>query len=476
MLFTSIEFLLLFFPCVFAIYYLLPNRLKNYWLLISSLFFYGWGEPFFVFVMLGSILMNHRFALLIERMRGHPEKQKVLLILSVASNLGLLGVFKYLNFITATLHALFPQTQSLFPATSIRLPIGISFFTFQALSYVVDVYRGIPAQKDLFSIGLYISLFPQLIAGPIVRYTTVMDQISDRRINLESVSDGLIRFLTGFNKKMILANSLSVVADQAFLKPDISVGFAWLGALCYSLQIFFDFSGYSDMAIGLGKMLGFNFLENFNYPYISKTITEFWRRWHISLGTWFRDYVYFPLGGSRVKNRRRLIWNLMIVWTMTGIWHGANWTFILWGTLYGVVITIEKLLDIPRKIDHFNPILRYLYQSLTLILVMMGWVIFRSDNIALALTYLKTMLGMNGSTVIDSDFIFFAREYLVYILFACLCSTPVLCWLRKKAADWNGAAEAIFIIAFCVLQFVLFIISFSFLIMNAHNPFIYFNF
>ena len=476
MLFTSIEFLLFFFPAVFSIYYLLPARTKNYWLLITSLFFYGWGEPLFVFVMIGSILMNHRFALEIENLRDHPEKQKSILVLAVSVNLCILAIFKYLNFITVTLHSVFPQTKSLFPSTSIVLPIGISFFTFQSLSYVIDVYRGIPAQKSLFSVGLYISLFPQLIAGPIVRYTTIMDQISDRSINLKKTSDGLIRFFEGFNKKMILANTLSSVADQAFLGSEISVGMAWLGALCYSLQIYFDFSGYSDMAIGLGKMLGFEFLENFNYPYISKTVTEFWRRWHISLGTWFRDYVYFPMGGSRVKSKWQLVWNLLVVWTLTGIWHGANWTFITWGILYGIVIIVEKLLDVPKRLDHISLPLQCLYQALTLFLVMSGWVIFRANNLAHAINYLKTMIGMNGSAIFDRDFVFYFREYMIYIIFGCLCSTPVFRNLRRRMAYVSPALETITYSTHYIFQLILFVISFSFLIMNAHNPFIYFNF
>ena len=326
MLFSSIEFLLLFLPVTYGVNFLLPRKLRNYWLLIASLFFYAWGEPRFVFVMMASICFNYLLARWIEHCRENKTAAKAILILDVALNLGILVIFKYLNFITVTVHSWLPASRSWFPETSIALPIGISFFTFQALSYVVDVYRGIDAQRNPAYLGLYIALFPQLIAGPIVRYTTVMDQINERHITADDFKKGIMRFLLGFNKKILLANVLSEVADMAFASGNNTVCMAWMGALCYGLQLYFDFDGYSDMAIGLGRMLGFHFLENFNFPYISNNLTEFWRRWHISLTTWFRDYVYFPLGGSRVKPGR-VVLNLFIVWFLTGLWHGANWTY-----------------------------------------------------------------------------------------------------------------------------------------------------
>ena len=308
MLFSSIEFLFLFLPVVLLVYYTLPFRwgLKNGWLLLASLFFYAWGEPSFVVVMLASIAFNYVMALVIS-WTGKTALRRSFLVIAVAGNLSVLGTWKYLNFITCNLRELFPSWQPLIPQTSFVLPIGISFFTFQALSYVIDVYRGVPVQRNPLKIALYISLFPQLVAGPIVRYTTVCDEIESRKTTFAMFSEGVYRFLCGFNKKMLLANLLSVVADKAFSSAALDVPTAWLGAICYTLQIFFDFCGYSDMAIGLGLMFGFHFLENFNYPYISKTVTEFWRRWHISLGTWFRDYLYFPLGGSRVGKRRLVL-------------------------------------------------------------------------------------------------------------------------------------------------------------------------
>ena len=380
MLFSSIEFLLLFLPLTYGINFLLPKKFRNYWLLIASLFFYAWGEPRFVFVMMASICFNYLLARWIERCRDNKSKAKTILILDVALNLGILMIFKYLNFITATVHSWLPAIRSWFPETYIVLPIGISFFTLQALSYVLDVYREFDAQKNPAYLGLYIALFPQLIAGPIVRYTTVMDQINDRHITADDFKKGIMRFLLGFNKKILLANVLSEVADMAFASGDNTVCMAWMGALCYGLQLYFDFDGYSDMAIGLGRMLGFHFLENFNYPYISNNLTEFWRRWHISLTTWFRDYVYFPLGGSRVKPGR-VVLNLFIVWFLTGLWHGANWTFIVWGILYGAVTIAERMWRIPKRLAEGPRVILVLYAVLIRVFHFIEWVIFRAVSL-----------------------------------------------------------------------------------------------
>ena len=467
MLFSSIEFLFLFLPAVLAGYYVLPFRfgLKNAWLLAASLFFYAWGEPRFVFAMVASIAFNYLAALGLEalRRRGSASAAKWLLAAAVVGNLMLIGAYKYLNFVTATLRAWFPAFQGAIPQTSILLPIGISFFTFQALSYVIDVSRGVPAQRNPVSLALYIALFPQLVAGPIVRYTTVADQIRSRRTTWDQFTQGVFRFVVGFNKKMLLANVMAEVADQAFAAPAPSVAFAWFGAAAYTLQIYFDFSGYSDMAIGLGKMFGFNFLENFNYPYISKTVTEFWRRWHISLGSWFRDYVYFPLGGSRVE-KRRLVFNLAVVWFATGVWHGANWTFILWGVLYGVLITAEKLTGWVRRVDSSRA-LRLVSQPMTLLFVVLGWVLFRSADLASAGRYLSAMFGA-GVPLVDGSFVFWSREIAVPFVVAAVGSTPVLKRIGAPAAVAAGY----------VLQFLFFVLSVSCLVMNAHNPFIYFNF
>jgi len=471
LLFTSIEFLFLFLPIVLAGYYLLPARLglRNCWLLAASLLFYAWGEPSFVVVMLLSIVFNYIMALVIAWVRESNGLAKAFLAVAVIGNLSVLGIWKYLNFITATLRSLLPSWQPLIPQTSFVLPIGISFFTFQALSYVIDVYRGIPVQRNPLKIALYISLFPQLVAGPIVRYTTICDEIERRETTLAMFSDGVYRFLCGFNKKMLLANLLAGVADKAFSATALDMPTAWLGAICYTLQIFFDFSGYSDMAIGLGLMLGFHFLENFNSPYMSKTITEFWRRWHISLGTWFRDYLYFPLGGSRVGHVR-LILNLSVVWLATGIWHGANWTFISWGCLYGLLIMFEKVFDIPKRVEG-NTVLRAVYQPLTILAVVLGWVLFRATDMSSAYRYICTMFGMgvNGECSISAVFEF--RNIAVPFLAAIAFSVPLGTWFRTRFG-FHVVSDYLV----CAVQFALFAFGVSYLVMNAHNPFIYFNF
>ena len=466
MLFCSLEFLFIFLPLVLAGYYLLPFRwnLKNYWLLSASLAFYAWGEPKFVFVMLASIAFNYVAALAVERLRmcARTTAAKGVLACAVVGNLVLIGVWKYANFVTATLRDCFPSWQGAVPQTSFLLPIGISFFTFQALSYVIDVHRGVVAQRNPLLLALYIALFPQLIAGPIVRYTTVCDQITGRRTTWDQFTRGVVRFIVGFNKKMLLANVMAEVADRAFAASAPSCAFAWFGAICYTLQIYFDFSGYSDMAIGLGRMFGFEFLENFNYPYISKTVTEFWRRWHMSLGTWFRDYVYFPLGGSRV-GKGRLIFNLAVVWFLTGLWHGANWTFILWGVLYGVLISFEKLSGWVEQVGASKP-LRIAYQPFALLMVVLGWVLFRSETIASAGAYLAAMLG--ATSLVDGNFVFWSREVIV----------PFTCAVAGSMPWWRSLSHPVLRMAALVLQLILFVISVSCLVMNAHNPFIYFNF
>lgn len=475
MLFTSLEFLLFFFPVTLGVYFFLPHRARNYWLLAASLFFYAWGEPSFVLVMVFSIVCNYFAALRLEELEKGSGERKLFLALAVCINLGILFVFKYMNFVTENLREWFPVWQDRIPQTEFVLPIGISFFTFQAMSYVIDVYRGTPAQKNLGYLGLYISLFPQLIAGPIVRYTTIMDEIERREITWDSFSEGMLRFLYGFNKKVLLANLLATVADAAFGAEHLSVAMAWLGAVCYSLQIYFDFSGYSEMAIGLGRMFGFHFLENFNYPYISKTVTEFWRRWHISLGSWFRDYVYFPLGGSRVKSKIRLVFNLAVVWLATGAWHGASWSFIAWGLLHGTMVTVEKLLSIPQRTAQSKS-LSIIYQGFTLLVVICGWVLFRAEGLWNGFAYLKSMFGFNGGPLADIDFYFNLREYGVILLVGMICSTPIPKCLEEKLRYAGGNIKASYDRAASMGQLALFAVSISFLIMNAHNPFIYFNF
>lgn len=475
MLFTSLEFLLLFLPLCLAAYYILPSRfgLRNYWLLAASLAFYAWGEPWFVFVMLGSIAFNYVVALAMDRARAHGWWAKALLWLAVVGNLSVIGVWKYANFITTNLREWIPLWNGFIPQTSFILPIGISFFTFQAMSYVIDVHRGtVKAQRNPFFLALYIALFPQLIAGPIVRYSTVCGEIMRRHETLDDFSSGVWRFLCGFSKKMLLANAFAEVADKAFGMQAPGAAMAWLGAVSYTFQIFFDFSGYSDMAIGLGRMFGFHFEENFNYPYVSKSVTEFWRRWHISLGSWFRDYVYFPLGGSRV-GKMRLVFNLAVVWALTGLWHGANWTFILWGALYGVLIMVEKLCGIPKKID-MSPFWRAAWQPLTLLAVVLGWVLFRSPDIFHAMDYMKSMFGF-GAVAMNTDVALFELgEIKVLLGAALLLSTPFFSMLKARSgATIQGGGYAL---VEGLVLLTLFAVSVSCLAMNAHNPFIYFNF
>ena len=470
MLFTSLEFLLFFLPIVVLINMFLPRKAQNVWLFIASLFFYAWGEPFWVIVMAGSIFINYLLALKIDENKENLTVRRLFLIIDIFMNFGILFVYKYMNFTTSILH----QFNSDIVVTEYVLPIGISFYTFQALSYVVDVYRGEKAQTSLVNVGLYIALFPQLIAGPIVRYGDIKEQLVERRTTIEKFSEGLIKFLIGFNKKMLISNMVAIVADQAFV-PDTkrTIFMAWIGALCYTLQIYFDFSGYSDMAIGLGRILGFELPKNFDYPYASKTITEFWRRWHISLGQWFKDYLYFPLGGSRVDNKGRLIFNLMFVWLMTGIWHGANMTFILWGIMYGVLISIEKIFAIPSKIDK-KKTTRFVYQVFTMITVIIGWVIFRSEHLHAAYWYVLDMLGLRGGSVVSKTDIYWVREYGIYMVVGIIGSFPILkCCVQTIQ---NKIPECVIDTCIYLVNIALFIIGVSYLVISAHNPFIYFNF
>lgn len=466
MLFTSLEFLFLFLPITLGGYYLIRHELRNSWLLVASLLFYAWGEPTFVLVMMASIVLNYLLALMIDsRGKGVCLRMKIALALGIVANLGLIGVYKYANFVTGIVRSIFPSLHGVIPQTSILLPIGISFFTFQALSYLVDVYRGIPAQKNPINLALYIALFPQLIAGPIVRYSTVVEQIVSRRETLDKFTDGVHRFLVGFNKKMLLANLFAATADMIFGAKSLSVCSAWLGALCYTFQIFFDFSGYSDMAIGLGKMFGFEFLENFNYPYISRTITEFWRRWHMSLGSWFRDYLYFPLGGSRVASKGRLLFNLAVVWIATGVWHGANWTFILWGSLYGILIAIEKLTKLPKRLENY-PRASWVMLMPTMFFVVLGWVLFRSPDLVHAGDYLGAMFGIGAECFADDRFLFEFGELHILFVAAVVASIPWARAIKSPVLCLIGRA----------VQIPLFIVSVSYLVMNSYNPFIYFNF
>ena len=468
MLFSSSIFLFAFLPAVLLGYYIIfrgMRRAQNLLLLAASLLFYAWGEPWFVLVMMGSILANYLFGLWVHAWKRRGRRLLLPVTAACVCNLGLLFVFKYLTFTLENLNLLGFNT----PIPVIELPIGISFFTFQALSYVLDVAMGTAeVQRSPFGLGLYISLFPQLIAGPIVKYATVADEIQGRKETWDDFSAGCCRFLVGLGKKVLLSNQLALVADAAWDTPagELSTAFAWLGSLCYTLQIYYDFSGYSDMAIGLGKMFGFHFLENFNYPYISKSITEFWRRWHISLSTCFRDYVYFPLGGSRVSSKWKHIRNLFVVWLLTGVWHGANWTFIAWGLLYFVLLVLEKYGHLGRGWPVW---LNWLF---TLLMVNFAWVIFRADSLPAAWHYIQAMFGFSSGDGAGLALLYLRENWTVLlagVVFAAPAAPRLRDWLARKGWPLTDLLYAVGAAA-------VFLVSAAFIIKGTYNPFIYFNF
>ena len=473
MLFSSTTFLYLFLPVVLFFNFAVFRKsrpLQNVFLLLSSLFFYAWGEPWFVLIMLLSIAVNWFLGLAVSRFIDSKRLTKAILAIDVVFNLSILFYFKYLMFAG---RIFFNLTGISLQIPEIVLPIGISFFTFQAMSYVIDVYRGRgEVQVNPLYVGLYISFFPQLIAGPIVRYQTIADEIKNRRETKDDFFNGFARFVVGLSKKVLLANGFAILADLVFdgMKggQSCSVLFSWLGAVAYTLQIFFDFSGYSDMAIGLGRMFGFHYLENFNYPYISTSVSEFWRRWHISLGTWFRDYVYIPLGGNR-KGKARQILNLFIVWFLTGLWHGAYYTFIAWGLMYFVLLVLEKQTGLEKKQgSSLTTALKWVY---TQVFVVLGWVIFRCDTIGDAGVYMKSLFGLNGNAFADGVFAGWFAQNLILLMIGVLLSTPALRMLGEKTKDnramqWAKAAALA----------VLFVLSVASLVSNSYNPFIYFNF
>lgn len=418
MVFSSVSFLVFFLPCLLVLYFTVPRRYRgarNFILLAFSLAFYACGGPKFLLLMLLSIVINYCCGLLAGA-KHRPAVRKAGVTLAAVLGLGLLGWFKYAGFFGEMLHALMP----FIPVPQVTLPIGISFFTFQGLSYVIDVFRDDAAvQRNPLKLALYISFFPQLVAGPIVRYTTVADEIDERHESVSEFSAGAVRFLFGLAKKMLLANAVAQIADAAFSAVSPSVALAWLGAVAYTFQIYFDFSAYSDMAIGLGRMFGFHFLENFNYPYVSRSVTEFWRRWHISLSTWFRDYIYIPLGGNRCSRARNIL-NLFLVWALTGLWHGANWTFIAWGLWFFVLLIGEKFLW-GKALSRLPSLLQHVYAML---LVILSWVLFRADDIGAALCYMAAMFG-RAPALCDSRAVYYALEFWPELLLCCIAALPV---------------------------------------------------
>ncbi|MEF9991061.1 MAG: MBOAT family O-acyltransferase [Romboutsia sp.] len=458
MVFSSITFLFYFLPLVLFCYFISPSKLKNLTLLMFSLVFYAWGEPIYILIMLFSSIIDYTHAIIIDKYRG-TFKSKLALISSITVNLSLLGFFKYSDFLISIFNDVFNSNIALL---NLSLPIGISFYTFQTMSYSIDVYRNeAPVQKNIISLATYVTLFPQLVAGPIVRYSDIAKDLNNRKSTLDKVYEGTYRFIIGLSKKVILANNLGAIWFSIKNTPyeKLSILSAWLGIICFTLQIYFDFSGYSDMAIGLGKIFGFEFLENFNFPYVSKSITEFWRRWHISLGIWFRDYVYIPLGGNRCS-KSRWFFNIFAVWFLTGLWHGASFNFILWGLFFGVILLLEKLflLDILKKVPSF---ISHFY---VIFLVIISFVLFDITKLSDVFKYLGVMFDFSRS-LFDAEFLYYLIPNVVLLIVSILASTP----LFKNYLDKYKYLRLIVLIFGLVL-------STAFLVDATFNPFLYFRF
>ena len=463
MLFTSISFLYYFLPIVIILYFIVPKKFKNFILFLSSIFFYFCGEPIYTFLMIGEIFIAYVGARYLEK-----HRKKSILVSLLAIHIGALGLFKYSDFTINNINQIFG---SKIPLLKLALPIGISFYTFQIISYVVDVYRGkVKAQKNFLKLATYVSLFPQLIAGPIVRYETIEKELDNRTSNFENFAYGVRRFVIGLGKKVLIANMLGELCDVFSTTNEKSILFYWIFAISYSLQIYFDFSAYSDMAIGLGRMFGFHFLENFNYPYISKSITEFWRRWHMSLSSWFRDYVYIPLGGNR-KETIILVRNIFIVWALTGIWHGANWTFVIWGLMFGIMLIIEKLF-LTKHLEKMPSILQRIYVLFT---VMISFIIFNANSIGEAWNNIIGLFGANGESLINASTVYYLKSYLVVLVIAIIGSTPLLKNIIEKLKTKTNANKIINLLEPIAMASILIIVT-AYLVDNSYNPFLYFRF
>lgn len=465
MLFTSISFLYYFLPALIIIYFITPKKYKNIILLIASLLFYFYGEPKYVFLMIAEIIIAYIGAILIDK---YKNQSKNILIITLFIHVFLLIIFKYTDFIIQTINDISNANIKLL---NIALPIGISFYTFQIISYIIDVYNGkVNVQKNIIKLATYVSLFPQLVAGPIVRYQTVEKELDDRVHSFNNFAYGIRRFTIGLAKKVLIANALGELCSKAFLADEKTIVFFWIFGVSYMLQLYFDFSAYSDMAIGLGRIFGFHFPENFNYPYISKSITEFWRRWHISLSTWFKDYVYIPLGGNR-EGKYKQIRNILIVWLLTGIWHGANWTFLIWGLLFGIILIIEKIW-LNKFMEKLPSFIRRIY---VLFIVMILFIIFNSDNMSVALTNIKGLFGMNEEAFVNDYTLHYLKSYLPVLIIALLGSTPFIKILIDKLRK-NKYVNNIINILEPILIVVILVVVTSYLIDNSYNPFLYFRF
>lgn len=468
MLFSSIVFLFTFLPLILILYYIVPGPLKNPVMLLGSLVFYAWGEPVYLFLMIFSIVFNYICGLDIARNLGHRKRASRSLFFNVAVNVAILGFFKYEGFLLGSLNAVLPFD---IPYRELPLPIGISFYTFQILSYIIDVYRGkVEVQKNILDFALYVTMFPQLIAGPIVQYADIDRQLHVRKESLAKLGEGVLFFIRGLSKKVLLANSIGMVFDQinALEAGQVSALSAWLGCAAYTFQIYFDFSGYSDMAVGLGKMFGFEFRRNFFYPYMSKSITEFWRRWHISLGTWFREYVYIPLGGNRVSTARH-IRNILAVWMLTGLWHGAAWNFVMWGLYYGILLLIEKYV-LSKALEKLPTVIRHVY---CLVLVMIGWVFFFSPTMGRAAEYLKLMAGIGGNGLADKRALYLLVSNAAMWIILILGSAPVVHRIYEKLIYGRKHIKTA---VNCSVYLALFLLCVAYLVTESYNPFLYFRF
>lgn len=464
MVFSSILFLFYFLPAILILYYLAPKSKRNGVLFFGSLFFYAWGEPVYVLLLVLSTVFNYFIGLQIEKADENKKRKKAVLAIGVVLNLAVLTVFKYTNFLIETINLVLIHD---IPLTKITLPIGISFFTFQTISYIVDVYRkNAKAQRNYINFGTYVALFPQLIAGPIVRYNSIDEQLTRRRETIEGFTKGVICFSSGLAKKVLIANNIGLLWESINATPmsEMSVLGAWLGIIAYALQIYFDFSGYSDMAIGLGRMFGFEFEKNFDYPYISKSITEFWHRWHISLSTWFKEYVYIPLGGNR-KGKARTYLNLLIVWTLTGIWHGAGMNFVVWGLYYAVILILEKSI-LYKALEKVPTAIRMIY---SFVLVLIGWVLFASSDINSAISYLKVMLSIGENPITDGMFIYNLKSYAVLLAVGIAASFPQFKKLWYKYTNGKNSVALIAVLIGLLL-------CMAYLIDSSYNPFLYFRF
>lgn len=485
MVFSSVLFLFYFFPLVLALYYTAPLKLRNLLLFISSLFFYAWGEPIYIVLMLLTITLGYFSGLILDKYLKNEKtvKAKIVLILTIVVDLGILGFFKYGDFVINNINSIFSTS---IPPLNLPLPIGISFYTFQTMSYTIDLFRGdTKVQKNYISFGTYVALFPQLIAGPIVRFKTVAEELDTRKENLDDFTSGIQRFILGLGKKVLLANNIGMLWDSISKSgvENLPVLTAWIGILAYTFQIYFDFSGYSDMAIGLGRMFGFHFLENFNYPYISKSITEFWRRWHISLSTWFKEYVYIPLGGNR-KGKLMQFRNIAVVWLLTGLWHGASWNFIAWGVYFGIILMIEKLF-LLKYLEKAPKIICHIY---TMFLVIISWGLFAFNNFTEAFNYIKAMFGGYGNILYNTESLYILTTNIIMFIILILASTPLPKIIADKLmnignktnikAESQSATDGstIFFIAKQVFLVGVLVIAIAYMVDASYNPFLYFKF